>query len=486
MISRMVIILSLLFGFLVGYAAALNNGLALTPQMGWNSWNSFYCNISETVILEAAEKMVKLGFKDLGYEYVVVDDCWSAGRNSSGYLQPDLDKFPNGISGLADRIHSLGLKIGIYSSAGTMTCGRYEGSLGYETQDAEAWASWGIDYLKYDNCYNEGQEGTPLLSFNRYNAMGKALNKTGRPVLYSLCNWGVDGTWNWGPTIANSWRTTGDLFLNFDRDTPECPCAELDGLDCKLPGFRCSVMNVINKAVYYPSKAFPGAWNDLDMLVVGGGGLSDDEMVAHFSVWAALKSPLLMSLRLNEIDAKSVSILQNIAVVAVSQDAEGASATRKWRHFVNDTNEFGKGEISMFSGGLSGGDQVVLLLNAATSDRQMDASLVDIFWDNGPSGTAKQIQQTWDIYDLWANRMDDETANSIINGNTPEKLIAERNLTALGGAKNVFAKVPDSNSELLMGLKVGSVGPGGTVSAFVKAHGAAMFRLRQRGSHNEL
>ena len=123
-----------------------------------------------------------------------------------------------------------------------------------------------VDYLKYDNCFNEGEEGTAQLSYTRYNAMGQALNKTGRPMLYSMCNWGMDGPWNFAPTIANSWRTSGDLSDVFDRDDPQCPCAELDGLDCKVAGYQCSLTNVLNKAVYYPSKAFPGAWNDLDLL----------------------------------------------------------------------------------------------------------------------------------------------------------------------------------------------------------------------------
>ncbi|KGM92078.1 uncharacterized protein PADG_11874 [Paracoccidioides brasiliensis Pb18] len=475
--------LCLAVGLFAHCAPALDNGLALTPQMGWNTWNSFYCDLNEEVVLDAADKIVQLGFMDLGYEYIVLDDCWSAGRNSSDYLQPNLEKFPSGIDGLAAKIHAMGLKIGIYSSAGTKTCAHYEGSLGYEEKDAELWASWGIDYLKYDNCYNEGQEGTPLLSFNRYNVMGKALNATGRPILYSLCNWGIDGPWNFAPTIANSWRITGDLFLNYNRETPECPCAELGGLDCKLPGFRCSVMNVLNKAAYLPSKGFSGAWNDLDMLVVGNGGLTDDAMVAHFSLWAALKSPLLMTPVLSKVDAKSLSILQNIAVLAISQDSAGLSATRKWRQYVGDADEFGReGEIQMFSGRLAGGDEVVLFLNAAATDRQMESSLEDIFWDRGPGGIAPEIQETWDIYDLWANRMDDETALTIIHGNASQEVMAERNLTALGGPRKVFAKVPKSTSATFMGLKIGSVQPGGVVTAFVKAHGVAMFRLRRKPS----
>lgn len=463
-------------------AAALDNGLARTPQMGWNTWNSFGCSLNESVILDAAEKIVALGFRDLGYEYVVLDDCWSNGRNASGYLVPDADKFPNGIADLADKIHAMGLKIGIYSSAGTMTCARYAGSLGYEEKDAAVWASWGIDYLKYDNCFNEGQEGTPKLSFDRYNRMSKALNATGRPILYSLCNWGVDGPWNFAPTIANSWRTSGDLFNVWDRDDPECPCAELDGLDCKVPGFRCSIMNVVNKAVYYPSKAFPGAWNDLDMLQVGNGGLTDSESVAHFSLWAALKSPLLMTNVMSRIDPPTLSILQNTAVLAVSQDPVGSAATRRWRYYVDDVDEYHKGEIQMYSGPLSGGDQLLLFLNSGTKDREMNASLVDIFWDQGASGTAKQIQQSWDIYDLWANRMSDEQAAAIINGTAAPPF----NMTAMGGARHVYAQVPLPASNELMGLKVGTVQAGGTVTAQVPAHGVAMLRLRAQSKKDEL
>ncbi|KAL1984927.1 hypothetical protein VTN96DRAFT_8586 [Rasamsonia emersonii] len=467
---------------------ALDNGLAITPQMGWNTWNSFGCSLNETVILDAAEKLVSLGFKDLGYEYVVLDDCWSAGRNASGYLVPDPAKFPNGIDGLAEKIHALGLKIGIYSSAGTMTCARYAGSLGYEEKDAALWASWGIDYLKYDNCYNQGQEGTPKLSYDRYNAMGQALNKTGRPILYSLCNWGVDGPWNFASTIANSWRTSGDLLNTWDRDDANCPCSELEGLDCKTPGYKCSILNVINKAVYYPSKAFPGAWNDLDMLQVGNGGLTDDEAVAHMSLWAAFKSPLLMTNVLSNIDPPTLSILQNPAVLAVSQDPVGSSVNRIWRYYVDDVDANGYGEIQLFSGGLAGGDQLVLLLNAGSKDRTMNATLEDIFWEDGPGGTASQVQQSWDVYDLWANRMSNETAAAIINAANSTGSAAPAapiNMTALGGAKHVYSQVPPSDSKALMGTKVGSVQPSGTVKAFVKAHGVAMLRLRQQSQKKD-
>ncbi|KAJ5100711.1 Alpha-galactosidase [Penicillium angulare] len=462
----------------IGLAAALDNGLAQTPQLGWNTWNSFACSMNETVILQAAEKIVSLGFRDLGYEYVVMDDCWSAGRNSSGYLIPDPEKFPNGVADVAKKVHAMGLKFGIYSSAGTLTCARYSGSLGYEEKDAAVWASWGIDYLKYDNCYNQGEEGTPKLSYDRYNAMGKALNATGRPILYSLCNWGVDGPWNFAPTIANSWRTSGDLINVWDRENVNCPCSELLGLDCKTPGYQCSVMNVLNKASYYPSKSFAGAWNDLDMLEVGNGGLTDDEAIAHFSLWAALKSPLLMTNVMTSIDAQTLSILQNTAVLAVSQDPESSSAVRIWRYYVDG------GEIQLFSGSLSGGDQLVLLLNSSPKAREMNATLADIFWSDGPGGTASEIQSSWDVYDLWANRMSNATANSIIEGsNNATRPI---NMTALGGSESVYKKVPLPTSKALMGSKVGTVKANGRVTARVQPHGVALLRLREVATKDEL
>ncbi|KAJ5708564.1 Alpha-galactosidase/alpha-n-acetylgalactosaminidase [Penicillium malachiteum] len=462
----------------IGLANALENGLARTPQLGWNTWNSFGCDMNATVILQAAEKIVSLGFKDLGYEYVVMDDCWSAGRNSSGYLIPDPDKFPNGVAAVADKIHAMGLKLGIYSSAGTLTCARYAGSLGYEEKDAALWASWGIDYLKYDNCYNQGEEGTPKLSYDRYNTMGKALNATGRPILYSLCNWGVDGPWNFAPTIANSWRMSGDLFDVWDRENVNCPCSELLGLDCKTPGYECSVMNVLNKAVYYPSKAYAGAWNDLDMLEVGNGGLTDSEAIAHFSLWAALKSPLLMTNVMTSVDAPTLSILQNTAVLAVSQDPEVSSATRVWRYYVEG------GQIQLFSGTLSGGDQLVLFLNGGSTAREMNATLTDIFWSDGPGGTASEIQGTWDVYDLWASRMSNATAEAIIDGSS--NATRPINMTSLGGSESVYSQVPLPATKALMGSKVGTVKPNGKVTAKVQAHGVAMLRLREVKTNDEL
>jgi len=216
--------------------------------------------------------------------------------------------------------------------------------------------------------------------------------------------------------------------------------------------------------------------------VVGNGGLSDTEAVAHMSLWAALKSPLLMTNVMTKIDPATFSILQNPAVLAVSQDASGSSASRIWRYHVEDVDANGYGEIQLFSGGLAGGDQVMILLNAGSKDREMNATLVDIFWENGVSGLASQVSQSWDVYDLWANRLDNTTAQAAIDGTKPPPY----NLTSMGGAQKVYSQPPPSNSKELMGTKVGTVKPRGTLKANVKAHGVAMLRLRAQSSKDEL
>jgi alpha-galactosidase len=206
-----------------------------------DNWNAFGCDVSEELLLQTAQLIVDYGLKDLGYHYVILDDCWSAGRNASNNnsIIPDPTKFPRGMAAVADDLHAIGLGFGMYSDAGKYTCGGYAGSLGYETVDANTFASWRVDYLKYDNCYNEGQAGNQLISYTRkvkaiqlhdlvtdccrYATMSKALNATGRPILYSLCNWGEDYPWNWGSTIANSWRISGDVYDSFDEYDARCP-----------------------------------------------------------------------------------------------------------------------------------------------------------------------------------------------------------------------------------------------------------------------
>jgi alpha-galactosidase len=189
-------------------AAAVKNGLARTPQMGWNNWNSLGCDVSQDLLLGTSKVLVHSGLREVGYNYVVLDDCWQDGRDENGYMRVDKEKFPNGMKYIADQLHEQGLLYGMYSSAGELTCAKYDGSLDYEVEDATNWASWDVDYLKYDNCYHMGRFGTPKITYDRYSTMAKALNATGRPILYSLCNWGEDYVWTW---VGNHYKTsTGD------------------------------------------------------------------------------------------------------------------------------------------------------------------------------------------------------------------------------------------------------------------------------------
>lgn len=446
------------------------NGLGKTPQMGWNNWNAFACDVSEDLLIGTSEKIVKWGLKDLGYNYVILDDCWSEGRNSSNYLIPDSKKFPRGMKHVADSLHSEGLLFGMYSSAGEYTCAGYSGSLGREEADAAAFASWDVDYLKYDNCYNQGNYGTAQLSYERYKAMSDALNKTGRPIYYSLCNWGEDSPWHWASAIANSWRISGDIYADFDRPDSRCPCNG-DEYYCHLAGFHCSIMNILNKAAPLGQKAGPGGWNDLDALEVGVGNMTDEEEKTHFSMWAAVKSPLVIGANLNTLDAKSFSIYVNPAIIAVNQDAAGTPVMRVWRYYVSDTDEYGQGEIQLWSGPLDNGDQIVALLNAGSKPRPMNATLEDIFIDFGAG--SEKLSSSWAIYDLWANRLDEETAKDIINGNS----------TAAGKLYNAtelpYAEGIAKNDTRLFGTKVGTVKPFGSIETVVPPHGVAFYRLRQ-------
>ncbi|KAG0468154.1 hypothetical protein HPP92_017482 [Vanilla planifolia] len=270
----------------------LNNGLALTPQMGWNSWNFFGCEINETVIKETANALISTGLADLGYKYVNIDDCWSSiFRSLKGELVPHPKTFPSGIKALADYVHGKGLKLGIYSDAGVFTCQVRPGSIFHEEVDAKTFASWGVDYLKYDNCFNLG-----IKPEKRYPPMRDALNSTGRTIFYSICEWGVDDPATWAGKVGNSWRTTDDI-----NDTWVSMTAIAD----------------INDK--WASYAGPGGWNDPDMLEVGNGGMNYSEYRSHFSIWALMKAPLLIGCDVRNMTAATLEILSNKEVIAVNQ-----------------------------------------------------------------------------------------------------------------------------------------------------------------------
>ncbi|XP_009125728.1 alpha-galactosidase 1 [Brassica rapa] len=319
----------------------LANGLSVTPPMGWNSWNHFNCIINETVIKETADALVTTGLSRHGYNYVNIDDCWAElSRDKKGKLVPKKSTFPSGIKALADYVHSKGLKLGIYSDAGYLTCSKtMPGSLGYEEKDAKTFAEWGIDYLKYDNCNTDGTRPTV-----RYPVMTRALMKSGRPIFHSLCEWGDMHPALWGAPLGNSWRTTNDIN------------------DSWLSMISIADMNEI-----YAAHARPGGWNDPDMLEVGNGGMTKDEYIVHFSIWAISKAPLLLGCDIRNMTKETMEIVANKEVIALNQDPHGVQA-KKARM---------EGDIQVWAGPLSGYRVALLLLN-----RGPKRSDITAFWDD--------------------------------------------------------------------------------------------------------
>ena len=446
-------------------------------------WNSLGCDVSEQLLLDTSARLVHLGLRDVGYNYVVLDDCWSDGRDEKGFVKVDTERFPHGMKWMAEQIHSQDLLYGMYSSAGELTCAKFVGSLDYEVEDAQSFASWDVDYLKYDNCYSLGRVGTGKISFDRFNAMAKALNATGRPILYSLCNWGEDFVMSWGTSIANAYRISGDIYDHFNRPDDLCSCQNYDPSSpfCVAPGSHCSVMAIINRVATYVDRGQPGGWQDMDMLEVGHGGMSDDEYIAHFSMWAALKSPLLIGADIRELSPEGLSILNNPAIIALSQDPAGRPAKRVFRDLNVPKDRFSQGEINVWSGPLSGGDQLVILLNAANKDQKMTAYLEDIFVTEGPNCHAPQCGHTWDVHDLWANRMDKSVAQRIIDGEDVEKVYSSVNW--FNSTTTSYEAALKAGDERLLGKKVAEIKPQGSFTLSVPRHSAKVFRLRsQSGS----
>ncbi len=267
-------------GTLLAQESKISSTLAPTPPMGWNSWNKFACNVSEDLIRQTADAMVKSGMKAAGYEYVVIDDCWQIARDKVGNIVADPQRFPSGIKSLADYIHSLGLKFGIYSDAGSQTCAGRPGSLGHEFQDARQYAAWNVDYLKYDWCNTTTQDAPAS-----YATIRQALDATGRPIVLSICEWGTHKPWLWGKDAGgNLWRTTGDI-----QDRWEEPNQMAEWRLCCSNG----MVDIVEMQNGLESYAGPGHWNDPDMLEVGNGGMTDTEYRSHFSLWAILTAPLI-------------------------------------------------------------------------------------------------------------------------------------------------------------------------------------------------
>ena len=338
--------------------SGLDNGLGKKPQMGWNSWNHYHCDVNQTVIEATADAFISLGLDKLGYKYVNVDDCWAESRDSNGMIQPDTKAFPN-FQGMIDHVHSKGLLFGLYSDAGAKTCAKRPGSQGYEENDANTYAGWKVDYLKYDNCNNNGSK--PEV---RYPVMRDALNKTGHPIFFSMCEWGVDDPATWAPEVGNSWRTTGDISDNWN-----------------------SMISRADQNDKWAKYAAPGGWNDPDMLEIGNGKMTTVEYETHMSLWCLMKAPLLIGCDVTSMSNDTLRILGNTEVIAVNQDTKGVQGKKVK---VNGTSE-------VWAGPLDGGKYAVVLLNRGNSTATIEAKWSDFGVDNSVKAMVRDLWKQADI-----------------------------------------------------------------------------------------
>ena len=352
---------------------SVSSKLALTPPMGWNSWNKFGCNVSDEMIRQMADAMVKSGMKGAGYQYVVIDDCWQVSRDAAGNIVADLQRFPSGIKALADYVHSLGLKFGIYSDAGSKTCAGRPGSLGHEYQDALQYAAWGVDYLKYDWCNTTTQDAAAS-----YANIRAALDAARRPIVLSLCEWGKAKPWLWGREVGgNLWRTTGDIQ---DR---------WQGKKEWKPGDCCNygVVDIVDLQAELYSYAGPGHWNDPDMLEVGNGGMTDLEYRSHFSMWAMLAAPLIAGNDLRDMRPEIHDILTNKEVIAVNQDPLGSEGRRVAKD----------GDREIWAKQLQDGSRAVILFNRGATEQNMVVTWQEIGYPDHVSATVRDLWTHKDI-----------------------------------------------------------------------------------------
>jgi len=405
-------------------AAALNNGLALTPPMGWNDWNTFGCNVSAQLVEQTADQIVATGLQAAGYQYVNIDDCWMASsRNSGGHLVPDPAKFPGGITAVANYVHGKGLKLGIYESAGTATCAGYPGSLDHERIDAADFAAWGVDYLKYDNCNNQGRNYQ-----DRYNAMRDALAATGRPIVYSLCEWGLESVWTWGAGTGNLWRTTDDIQANFG-----------------------SMLSIYHANVGLSAYAGKGAWNDPDMLEVGN-GMSFQEDRAEFSLWAEMAAPLISGTDLRSATPATLGIYRNTSVVAVDQDSLGKQGRQI----------SASGGLDVLTKPLANGDVSVVLFNENASAATISTTA---------SAAGAPASSSYRLTNLWSNVV--TTSSGAISAVVPGHGVAMfRVAPGSGSSVGVAKELVGASSNRCLDVFNNETTPGTKVEIW-DCHGAA-------------
>lgn len=361
-------------------------GLALTPPMGWNSWNTFGTQIHESLIKEVVEALITSGMRDAGYQYVVLDDGWEAmERDSLGNILPDPVKFPSGMKALADFIHSKGFKFGLHNCAGTKTCAGYPGGRGHEFQDARTYASWGVDYLKYDWCYH----GTANAQ-ETYKTMRDALYAAGRPVVFSLCEWGNNQPWLWAKDIGHLWRTTGDITDCYN-------CQEVYSMGWKI---------ILDSQVGLEHYAGPDHWNDPDMLEVGNPGLTVAESRAHFSLWCILAAPLMAGNDVRNMRLEIRDILTNKEVIAIDQDPLEKQGFR----FMQQPGK------EIWAKELSNGEWAVCFLNSGENDLHLRVQ-----WDH-----LSFLKGTYKIRDLWQKKDIGTTKERFARSISPHDVVLVR------------------------------------------------------------
>ncbi len=365
--KKLIVIAAVIFFFL-GASAQKYDQLAKTPPMGWNSWNKYGCNVSETLIMGMADAMVSSGMKDAGYEYVVIDDCWQISRDENEEIVADKDRFPHGIKYLADYIHSKGLKFGIYSCAGTLTCAGRPAGRGHEYQDALSYARWGVDYLKYDWC-NTGTQNAK----SSYTIMRDALYAAKRPIVFSLCEWGSNKPWEWAGEIGHLWRTTGDISDSWN-----------------------SMISILSQQKDLAKFAGPGHWNDPDMLEVGNGGMTTEEYKTHFSLWCMLAAPLLAGNDLQNMSPETKSILTNKEIIALDQDILGKQA-ELWRN---------NGDYQIWMKMLAKDEKAVCLLNSSDEKKTVlvDFGLIAQARTEGAEDSKPLKLENFTVRDLWEHK----------------------------------------------------------------------------------
>jgi alpha-galactosidase len=343
---------------IVGCAMAADSTLAVAPPMGWNSWNRFACKVTAEDVRAAADAIASNGMMAAGYVYVNIDDCWQGDRDEQGRIRPNA-KFAD-MKGLVDYIHSKGLKAGIYSSPGPKTCAKYEGSYGHEEQDAQEYANWGFDYLKYDWCSAEKVYRRSDMTA-AYKKMHDALVRIGRPMVFSLCQYGYERVWRWGASVGgNLWRTTEDITDHYDR--------------MSIVGFDQDGLEPF---------AGVGHWNDPDMLEVGNGGMNHDEYITHMSLWALLAAPLLAGNDLSKMNQETLDILTNKEVIAVDQDAKGVQGRRVAQ----------EGPLEVWAKPLADGSVAVGLFNRGESANPVTVNFKDV-------GARSRVH----LRDLWQHK----------------------------------------------------------------------------------